>query len=319
MYRNTLAVLAGHDGAVWPGPATRANRNIDFSKVEGKKPLTSATRPTCCKAAGGNVHRRDRHRQLHSGGRPVRSDARQAQGPPSKSSRPAAHQVPDQHPLSRANHTGGKRSLPQRTAQRSSLRTTSGSVLAAGTTNALTGKQGAAAAGGPRCRPTPTSAGPRPSKIRRAARRSVAHIYKCPTRTATATCFLSTTPNVARDRPTSSATPGRYNTIDFGNGGDIRGLIRAASMPTSRWSNDQTKVVPRPWRARHQGQSRCIPRHACNFRADRIQKAVSTRGKERTRRGRRQAVGGPRCQVGRKRAAGPRTGSAMVYNSFKRS
>jgi glyoxylase-like metal-dependent hydrolase (beta-lactamase superfamily II) len=36
---------------------------------------------------------------------------------------------------------------------------------------------------------------------------------------------------------------GRYNTIDFANGGDIRGLIRAADAYI-KVSNDQTKIVP---------------------------------------------------------------------------
>jgi cyclase len=36
---------------------------------------------------------------------------------------------------------------------------------------------------------------------------------------------------------------GRYNTIDFANGGDIRGLIRAADA-FLKVSNDNTKIVP---------------------------------------------------------------------------
>jgi cyclase len=36
---------------------------------------------------------------------------------------------------------------------------------------------------------------------------------------------------------------GRYNTIDFANGGDIRGLIRAADAYI-KVSNDNTKIVP---------------------------------------------------------------------------
>jgi len=36
---------------------------------------------------------------------------------------------------------------------------------------------------------------------------------------------------------------GRYNTIDFANGGDIRGLIRAADAYL-KVSNDQAKIVP---------------------------------------------------------------------------
>src|SRR6516162_8488473 len=36
---------------------------------------------------------------------------------------------------------------------------------------------------------------------------------------------------------------GRYNTIDFANGGDIRGLIRAADAYL-KVANDQTKIVP---------------------------------------------------------------------------
>ena len=36
---------------------------------------------------------------------------------------------------------------------------------------------------------------------------------------------------------------GRYNTIDFANGGDIRGLIRAVDAYL-KVSNDDTKIVP---------------------------------------------------------------------------
>jgi cyclase len=36
---------------------------------------------------------------------------------------------------------------------------------------------------------------------------------------------------------------GRYNTIDFANGGDIRGLIRAVDAYL-KVSNDNTKIVP---------------------------------------------------------------------------
>jgi cyclase len=36
---------------------------------------------------------------------------------------------------------------------------------------------------------------------------------------------------------------GRYNTIDFNNGGDIRGLIRAVDT-FLKVANDQTKIVP---------------------------------------------------------------------------
>jgi cyclase len=36
---------------------------------------------------------------------------------------------------------------------------------------------------------------------------------------------------------------GRYNTIDFANGGDIRGLIRAVDAYL-KVANDQTKIVP---------------------------------------------------------------------------
>jgi cyclase len=63
------------------------------------------------------------------------------------------------------------------------------------------------------------------------------------TRTPTATpgCF-STTPTCLIPADTFGNT-GHYNTIDFANGGDIRGLIRAVDAYI-KVSNDNTKIVP---------------------------------------------------------------------------
>jgi cyclase len=50
---------------------------------------------------------------------------------------------------------------------------------------------------------------------------------------------------------------GRYNTIDFANGGDIRGLIRAADAFLKGVERpDQDRA--RPWRTGKQGESGCL-------------------------------------------------------------
>ena len=64
---------------------------------------------------------------------------------------------------------------------------------------------------------------------------------------------------------------GRYNTIDFANGGDIRGLIRAADAYI-KVSNDQDQDRARPRQARHQGRHL---RGEMHHSRDRIQKLIN--------------------------------------------
>jgi cyclase len=68
----------------------------------------------------------------------------------------------------------------------------------------------------------------------------LSHVYNAHTDGDTWVFFDSA--NVLDTGDTFTNT-GRYNTIDFANGGDIRGLIRAADAYL-KVANDQTKIVP---------------------------------------------------------------------------
>ena len=96
---------------------------------------------------------------------------------------------------------------------------------------------------------------------------------------------------------------GTYNTIDFANGGDIRGLIRAADAYHQGVERpDQDRA--RPWQARHQGGHDCVARDAGHVA--RPYREAGQRGQDRAGSARRQAVGRPRREMGREPSAGPK-------------
>jgi glyoxylase-like metal-dependent hydrolase (beta-lactamase superfamily II) len=108
---------------------------------------------------------------------------------------------------------------------------------------------------------------------------------------------------------------GRYNTIDFANGGDIRGLIRAVDAYL-KVSNDQTKVVPGHG-ALAKKADLVAWREMLVTSRDRIQKLVNEGKTEQE-----VVAAKPLADLDAKWAANPQQAenwTRMVYNSFKRS
>jgi len=108
---------------------------------------------------------------------------------------------------------------------------------------------------------------------------------------------------------------GRYNTIDFANGGDIRGLIRAADAYL-KVSNDQTKIVPG-----HGGLAKRADlvawREMLVTSRDRVQQLFDEGQTEQ-----QVLAAKPLADLDKKWAANDQQAQnwlRMVYNSFKRS
>ena len=108
---------------------------------------------------------------------------------------------------------------------------------------------------------------------------------------------------------------GRYNTIDFANGGDIRGLIRAADA-FLKVSNDQTKIVPGHGKLANKADMIAWREMLVTSR-DRIQKLINEGKTEQE-----VLAAKPLADLDAKWAANPEQAqnwTRMVYNSFKRS
>jgi cyclase len=108
---------------------------------------------------------------------------------------------------------------------------------------------------------------------------------------------------------------GRYNTIDFANGGDIRGLIRAADA-FIKVSNDQTKIVPGHGKLANKAEMIAWHQMLVTSR-DRIQKLVNEGKTEQE-----VLAAKPLADLDAKWAANDdqaKNWARMVYNSFKRS
>jgi cyclase len=108
---------------------------------------------------------------------------------------------------------------------------------------------------------------------------------------------------------------GRYNTIDFANGGDIRGLIRAVDA-FLKVSNDQTKIVPGHG-ALAKRADLVAWREMLVTSRDRIQKLVNEGKTEQE-----VLAAKPLADLDKKWAANDeqaKNWTRMVYNSFKRS
>jgi cyclase len=110
--------------------------------------------------------------------------------------------------------------------------------LAAGTTNGLTGNKTPPVAAD--ALPTDTYSGGTKTVEVGGRKALLNHVYNSHTDGDTWVYFDDA--NVLDTGDTFGNT-GRYNTIDFANGGDIRGLIRAVDAYI-KVSNDNTKIVP---------------------------------------------------------------------------
>ena len=123
-------------------------------------------------------------------------------------------------------------------AQLSWRRIISGSGSPPAAPNGLTGNKAPPAE--PDALPTDTYVGGSKTVEVGGRKAQLKHVYNAHTDGDTWVYFADA--NVLDTGDTFTNT-GRYNTIDFANGGDIRGLIRAADAYL-KVSNDQTKIVP---------------------------------------------------------------------------
>ena len=108
---------------------------------------------------------------------------------------------------------------------------------------------------------------------------------------------------------------GRYNTIDFANGGDIRGLIRAVDA-FLKVSNDQTKIVPGHG-ALAKRADLVAWREMLVTSRDRVQKLFDEGKSEQE-----VVAAKPLADLDKKWAANEeqaKNWTRMVYNSFKRA
>jgi cyclase len=108
---------------------------------------------------------------------------------------------------------------------------------------------------------------------------------------------------------------GSYNTIDFANGGDIRGLIRAVDA-FLKVSNDQTKIIPGHGALANKANLVAWREMLVTSR-DRIQKLVNEGKTEQE-----VLAAKPLADLDAKWAANPQQAqnwTKMVYNSFNRS
>ena len=160
-------------------------------------------------------------------------------------------------------------------------------------------REGRAAARPTRCRRRPISAARSRSKSAAARRNSP----MSPTPTPTATPgSISPTPTCCATGDTSNNLK-RYQNIDFANGGDVRGMIRALDTYLKA-SNDSTKIVPGHGRLANKADLVDVPRHAGDL-ARPHQEAVR-RGQDRAGGARAEAARRSRRDLGQQPRSTPR-------------
>ena len=106
----------------------------------------------------------------------------------------------------------------------------------------------------------------------------------------------------------------RYQNIDFANGGDVRGMIRAMDTYLKA-ANDNTKIVPGHGPLATKADLVDVPRHAGDLA--RPHREAVQRGQDRAGGGRAQAARRSRCHLG-EQPAHAIGHTRNVYNSFKR-
>jgi cyclase len=232
MYRNTFAALAA--ATVLSAGTAFAQQNIDFSKVEVKT-TDLGNKTYMLEGAGGNVTvavGTDGIIMVDSQFAPMHDKLKAAIE--KISPLPIKYLINTHY---HGDHTGGNAAFHKDGATvvaQDNIR----ARLVAGTTNGLTGAK---------TPPQPADALPTDTyfggtkTVQVGGRKALLnHVYNAHTDGDTWVFFDDA--NVLDTGDTFGNT-GRYNTIDFANGGDIRGLIRAADAYI-KVSNDQTKVVP---------------------------------------------------------------------------
>jgi glyoxylase-like metal-dependent hydrolase (beta-lactamase superfamily II) len=232
MNRITLAALAG--AAVLFAGTAIAQQNVDFSKVEIKT-TDLGNKTYMLQGQGGNITvavGTDGIIMVDSEFAPLHDKIKAAI---EKISPLPIKYLIDTH--YHGDHTGGNAAFHKDGAivvAQDNIRTR----LAAGTTNGLTGNKAAPVAAD--ALPTETYFGGSKT-VQVGGRKAVLnHVYNAHTDGDSWVFFDDA--NVLATGDTFTNT-GRYNTIDFANGGDIRGLIRAVDAYL-KVSSDNTKIVP---------------------------------------------------------------------------
>jgi len=233
MKRITLAALAGT--ALLFAGAANAQQNIDFSKVEVKT-TDLGNKTYMLEGAGGNVTvaiGTDGIIMVDSQFAPMHDKLKAAIA--KISPLPIKYLINTHY---HGDHTGGNALFHKDGATvvaEDNIRVR----LAAG--NAPNGLTGAKMAPQPAdALPTDTYSGGTKSVEVGGRKALLTHVYNSHTDGDTWVYFDDA--NVLDTGDTFGNT-GRYNTIDFANGGDIRGLIRAVDAYI-KVSNDNTKIVP---------------------------------------------------------------------------
>jgi len=304
MYRNTFAALAA--ATVLSAGTAFAQQNIDFSKVEVKT-TDLGNKTYLLEGAGGNVTvavGTDGIIMVDSQFAPMHDKLKAAIE--KISPLPIKYLINTHY---HGDHTGGNAAFHKDGATvvaQDNIR----ARLVAGTTNGLTGNKTPPVAAD--ALPTDTYFGGSKTVQVGGRKAQLNHVYNAHTDGDTWVFFDDA--NVLDTGDTFGNT-GRYNTIDFANGGDIRGLVRAADAYI-KVSNDQTKVVP----------GHCTLANKANLVAwremlvasrDRIQKLFNEGKSEQD-----VLAAKPLADLDAKWAANPEQAAnwtRMVYNSFKRS
>ena len=304
MYRNTFAAVAAAT-VLFAGTAF-AQQNIDFSKVEVKT-TDLGNKTYLLEGAGGNVTvavGTDGIIMVDSQFAPMHDKLKAAIE--KISPLPIKYLINTHY---HGDHTGGNAAFHKDGATvvaQDNIR----ARLVAGTTNGLTGNKTPPVAAD--ALPTDTYFGGSKTVQIGGRKALLNHVYNAHTDGDTWVFFDDA--NVLDTGDTFGNT-GRYNTIDFANGGDIRGLIRAADAYI-KVSNDQTKVVPGHGALANKANLIAWREMLVTSR-DRIQKLFNEGKSEQE-----VLAAKPLADLDAKWAANPDQAAnwtRMVYNSFKRS
>ena len=232
MKRATLAALAG--AAVLFAGTALAQQNVDFSKVEIKT-TDLGNKTYMLEGQGGNITvavGTDGIIMVDSEFAPLHDKIKAAIA--KLSPLPVKYLINTHF---HGDHTGGNAPFHKDGATivaQDNIRVR----LAAGTMNGLTGNKTPPAVAD--ALPTDTYIGGSRTVEVGGRKAMLTHVNNAHTDGDTWVYFADA--NVL-DTGDTFTNAGRYSTIDFANGGDIRGLIRAADAYL-KVSNDQTKIVP---------------------------------------------------------------------------
>jgi cyclase len=300
----TVAALAS--AAILVAGTAVAQQNIDFSKVEIKT-TDLGNKTYLLQGQGGNITvavGTDGIIMVDSEFAPLHDKIKAAI---EKISPLPIKYLIDTH--YHGDHTGGNAAFHKDGAivvAQDNIRTR----LAAGTTNGLTDRKTAPVAAD--ALPTETYVGGSKTVEVGGRKAALNHVYNAHTDGDTWVYFANA--NVLDTGDTFTNT-GRYSTIDFANGGDIRGLIRAVDAYI-RVSNDNTKIVPGHGSLAKKADLVAWREMLVTSR-DRVQKLIDEGQSEQ-----QVLAEKPLADLDKKWAANDQQAQnwlRMVYNSFKRS